>query len=229
MYRSSVLCRNIHLSRHSTQTISARCVLAQDSAATPLPCRVRQNRGNGPSRAYLAGASIAYPGRPLLTKHERKGRDPRGNARTAELGRSTASPLAGVRFRPQQRGLPAVTNAASRTALKGSADCPSEVPIARIELYSFPVSMQGNLWLLLTLTLSLACVQCSSRRLPDMSPDRHRLSHRQFRAFLTAKSMAIDGPLVSFQRSESDGRCFRCHVPLCKSRTTVLAGRCVIS
>ena len=39
--------------------------------------------GNVPFRASPAGASIAYPSRPLGTKHEREGRDPGGNARTS--------------------------------------------------------------------------------------------------------------------------------------------------
>ena len=69
------------------------------------------------SRA-AGGWSIACSGRPLDTQHETNERDPEGNARTAGLGRPTASPLAKLRLRPQQRFLPAVTNAASRAALK---------------------------------------------------------------------------------------------------------------
>ena len=64
------------------------------------------------------GWSIAHSDCSLGTKHKRKGRDPRGNARTAGLGRPTASPLARFRFRLHERGIPAVTNAASRAALK---------------------------------------------------------------------------------------------------------------
>ena len=100
-----------HSLQHSTQTIFARSVLAQESAETPLFCGVRMR--NGPSRPSPAGASIACPSRPLGTKYERKGRNLGGNARTAGLRRPTASPLARFRFRAKQRGLPPVTDAAS--------------------------------------------------------------------------------------------------------------------
>ena len=92
--------------------------------------------GNGPSRLSPAGASIAYPGCPLVTNHERKRTRSWRLCKNYWMGRSTASPLAGVRFRLQQRGLTVITNAASRAALKGSADCPSKVATARIEQYS---------------------------------------------------------------------------------------------
>ena len=46
---------------------------------------------------------------------------------------------------------------------------------------SLPLSLQGNLWLPLSLMLSLACDQYSSRRLPEVSPDRLRLYYRSLR------------------------------------------------
>ena len=118
----AVIClrRNIHLSQPAAFRLrNKQKRLSYVESAKTL--------GNGPSRASPAGASIACPSRPLGTKHERERRDQRGNAGTAGLGRPTASLLAGFRFRPQQRGLPAATDAASCTALKGSADrfCPS--------------------------------------------------------------------------------------------------------
>ena len=52
---------------HSIQAIFARSVLAQESAETPSHVGSAKTLGNGPSRASPAGASIAYPGRPLVT------------------------------------------------------------------------------------------------------------------------------------------------------------------
>ena len=64
----------------------------------------------------------------------------------------------------------------------------------------------------LSLTLSLACIRCSSRRLPEMSTYRHRLPPSSARPLLTAKSTAM--------------MCLssRCHVPVCKFHTVVLVG-----
>ena len=47
--QSSVLCRNIHLSRQNIQAIFARNVLAQESAETPYVASAK-TLGNGPSR-----------------------------------------------------------------------------------------------------------------------------------------------------------------------------------
>ena len=92
--------------------------------------------GSGPSRVSPASASSVCPSRPLFSKHERKGRDHGGNARIARLGRSTAGPVGGIRFRISQRGLPVITDAASRAALRDSASCPSEIATARIKQHS---------------------------------------------------------------------------------------------
>ena len=68
---------------------------------------------------------------------------------------------------------------------------------------SLPPSSPGNLWLL----LSFACAQCSSRRLPELSPYRHRLPSARSHCELPGNG----GPLVAF-RSRT---VLRCHVPVC--------------
>ena len=76
-------------------------------------------------------------------------------------------PLARVRFRLQQRGLQVITNAAIRAALKGSADCPSEVATARIEQDSgvrqlFPSFHQTVVSLVHSATAQTLLVICPS-------------------------------------------------------------------
>ena len=120
-----------HLSFAETFT-SAGTAFRPSSPATFWLRNQQKHLMSGPPRPWEMDLH-AHPGRPLGTKHERKGRDVRGNARTARWRRSNASPLAGVGCRQKQRGLPVCTDAASRTALEGSADCPSGVATTRIE------------------------------------------------------------------------------------------------
>ena len=80
--------------------------------------------GRGHTRASPASASIAYPGRRMLTKHERKGH----NGRIARPGRSTTYPLAGIR-----RGLPVIADSANRAALRDCSRCPNEIATERIK------------------------------------------------------------------------------------------------
>ena len=111
------------LSQHSTQTTSGPQRFWLRNLQKHLSyVGSAKTLGNGPPRASLAGACIAHPSRPLGTEDSRERRDLRGNAGTAGLGRPTASPLAWFRFRLQQRGLPAVADAAGCAAFKGSAD-----------------------------------------------------------------------------------------------------------
>ena len=106
------------------RAIIARSVLAQESAEnTSLMPGPPKALGNGPSRASLAGASIAYPGRPLVTKHERKGTRSWRQRKNCRIGKSHRQPAG-------QGQIQATTTRTSschpsRAALKSSADCPS--------------------------------------------------------------------------------------------------------
>ena len=146
----------------------------------------------------------------MVAKHERKGRDPGGHARTAGLGRSTASPLAKFRFTPQQRGRPVVTDAASRAALKGSADCPSQVAAARIEQYSgIRVSLNNQLFPSLHLAffslVHLATTQAFIVTCPALSP-QGLSDPTHTRSVAEAKDNQRDGrsSLVHFDRTLTD-------------------------
>ena len=67
----------------------------------------------------------------------------------------------------------------------------SELPNEQILSRSLPLSLQGSLWLLLSLTRSLACMRCSSRRPPVMLPERYRHPPSSARACLPAKSTVM--------------------------------------
>ena len=67
----------------------------------------------------------------------------------------------------------------------------SELPNEQVLSRSLPLNLQGSLWLLLSLTRSLACIRCSSRRLPVMLPERHRHPPSLARACLPATSTVM--------------------------------------
>ena len=91
--------------------------------------------GSGFTGATSTSASTAYPGCPVVAKHERKGHHPRGGGRTARLGRVTSNHAPARTFR-----LPAIANSANRAALR---DGTSEVSTARINQCS-GVSVSRN-------------------------------------------------------------------------------------